>query len=464
MKHTLRSKLSLTYALMALILVGVISLCVNYLFRIQFNDYVISQQKQNNRNIVALVEKQYDSAARKWNVDAVENIGMNALEQGIILKVQDLSGGTVWDATVHNNGLCMQMLSQMAKYTQSHNPNLRGGYMQTGYALTNHFQNIGKAEIGYYGPYYYTSNDVGFLNKVNTIFIAVGIASLVMALLLGTVMSARISGPISKTVRAAAGIARGNFAQRIEEKSNTLEISQLTRTVNDLAASLEKQQGLRKMMTADISHELRTPIASLQSSLEAMIDGIWEPTGERLESCHEEILRLNRLVGDLEKLEHAEAENAVLNRTAFDIAELTQRVLHHFETDFYKKGVALDFVGGPSMITADRDKISQVITNLVSNALKYTPRGGRVGVAVKDAKAAVELTVKDNGNGVSPEDLPNIFERFYRADKSRNRLTGGSGLGLTIAKAIVDAHGGTISVSSEPGRGTVFTVVLPKIA
>jgi len=462
MKYGLRLKLSVTYAVLALLLVAAISLCVNIFFKIQFNDYVIEQQKQSNQNIVDLVEKQYDASTGSWNVNAIENIGMNALDQGVILKVEDISGNSVWDATVHNSGLCVQMLSQASQYTLSHNPSLKGGYVQTSYSLTTDFKKVGEAEIGYYGPYFYTSNDVHFLNSINTILLVIGLVSLVLALLLGTVMSKRISRPISKAVQAASEISRGNYKQRIEEKSSTKEIYQLTDTVNELADSLEKQENLRKTMAADVSHELRTPLASLQSSLEAMIDGIWKPSNERLESCHEEILRINRLVGDLEKLERAEAENTILNNSVFDVSNLISHILNNFETDFYKKGVILNFTGKSEIIRADRDKISQVIINLVSNALKYTPKGGRVDIEVKGTERSVELVVSDSGNGISPEDLLYIFERFYRADKSRNRLTGGSGLGLTITRAIVEAHKGKISVTSELNKGTIFTVSLPK--
>jgi two-component system sensor histidine kinase BaeS len=161
-------------------------------------------------------------------------------------------------------------------------------------------------------------------------------------------------------------------------------------------------------------------------------------------------------------LERAEAENSVLNISEYDLSELTQHIIHNFETDFYKKGVVLNFTGKAENIRADRDKISQVIINLVSNALKYTPEGGRVDIEVKGTERSVELVVSDSGNGIPPEDLPYIFERFYRADKSRNRLTGGSGLGLTITRAIVEAHKGEISISSELNKGTIFTVRLPK--
>ena len=216
-------------------------------------------------------------------------------------------------------------------------------------------------------------------------------------------------------------------------------------------------------MAADVAHELRTPLANLQSSMEAMIDGIWEPNGERLESCHEEIIRINRLVGDLEKLERFEAENATLSISEFDISELIQHILSNFETEFQKNRIQFQFSGKSEIINADRDKISQVVVNLISNALKYTLAGGHIEIEVTGTETAIELVVKDSGKGIPPEDIPYIFERFYRADQSRNRLTGGSGLGLTITKAIVESHKGKISVSSEIDKGTTFTVYLPKI-
>lgn len=462
MKAGLRTKLTFSYALVALMLIAVISICVNALFNIQFKNYVMNQQKQANQNIINLVEKQYDAKTQTWNISAVENIGMSALEQGMIVKVKDYSGGTVWDATVHNNGLCAQMLRQMAQNMKSQYPNFKGGYVQKSYTLMVGFKQIGEAEIGYYGPFYFTNSDISFLQKINMILALTGLVSLIMAILLGTYMSLRISRPVSKAVRAASEISKGNYEQRIDEKSNTREINDLTDSVNTLAQTLEKQENLRKQMASDVAHELRTPLANLQSSLEAMIDGVWEPNSERLTSCHEEILRINRMVGDLEKLERAEAETEALSLSDFDLSELVRHIIHSFETDYYKKGISLDFYGETAPVRADRDKISQVLVNLLSNALKYTPEGGSVRAQVKNLRTVAEITVADTGQGIPPEDLPNIFERFYRADKSRNRLTGGSGLGLTIAKATIEAHKGRISVSSELNKGTVFSVFLPK--
>jgi two-component system sensor histidine kinase BaeS len=290
----------------------------------------------------------------------------------------------------------------------------------------------------------------------------VGVFSLILSLLFSSVMAKRLSTPISRVITTARMISKGNFDSRITEPSGTKEMAQLTGTINNLAETLENQEDLRKKLTADVAHELRTPLATLQSHMEAMIDGIWEPDEERLKSCHEEIMRINRLVGDLEKLAKYESENLILTKTSFDISELIQHIIQNFENNFANKNIDIKFIGEKELVTADKDKISQVIINLLSNALKFTEQGGEVQVVVKGTENFSEITVKDSGKGIPAEDLPYIFQRFYRADKSRNRLTGGAGIGLTITKAIIDAHKGTIQVRSKVDEGTEFVVVLPR--
>lgn len=461
MKIGLRSKLSLSYAVMALLLVALTSLCVNFLFRSQFENYVIQQQKQRNQEIVRQIQKQY-GADGSWNKNAIENIGVSALEQGMIVKVEDAAGAALWDARVHNNGMCVQILSGIARNMKNYYPNFQGEYEESAYALRAETKTVGRVLVGYYGPYYYTDTDISFLSSVNTTLLVLGLVSLAGALLLGGIMAKRISGPVSGAVKAAEEISRGNFTQRISERPNTTEMARLTDSVNHLADSLEQQQALRKRMSADVAHELRTPLANLQSAMEAMLDGVWAPDEARLESCHEEILRITRLVGDMEKLEQAEAEAAVLHRTEFDAAELTEKILSSFEPEFRKKRIDTRFCGETQKLEGDRDKISQVVVNLLSNALKYTPEGGSVRVSVAGDERAVRIAVSDTGVGIAEEDLPNVFERFYRADRSRNRRTGGSGLGLAIALAIAKSHRGGIAVQSREGQGSTFTLTLPR--
>ena len=461
MRNSLRTKLSLSYILCALLLVAVIIFLTNFLLEKQFKNYIIQKQEQMNKETVNLISQQYEEETG-WKGANIENIGVSALTNGLIVKVKDASGRMIWDAMAHNNGICTSMLAHMAQNMSSRYPHFEGGYVEADYPVTYNFKRVGSVSIGYYGPYYFNDNDLAFINTLNKMLISVGIFALLFALVLGSVMARRLSLPISRVIASAGQIAKGYFDDRISDKSNTKEIGQLTSTINNLAETLEKQEVLRKRLSGDVAHELRTPLATLQSHLEAMIDGIWKPDAERLKSCHEEILRINRMVGDLEKLARYESENLILNKTYFDVSRLIQRIMKNFENDFAVKEIETSFSGDVERINADKDKISQVVINLISNALKYTPQGGSVEIRVKGCGTETELVVRDTGMGIPPEDLPHIFERFYRADKSRNRMTGGSGIGLAIVKAIIEAHKGSIMVQSELNKGTEFTVILPK--
>jgi len=458
---SLRTKLSLSYVLVALIIVLLISALTNIFVEKHFIEYVKQNQELKNKEIVSTLSGQYQGD-NQWNIAVIETIGVSYLESGIIIKVKDNVGKVLWDATEHNNGMCQRIIEHMVINANDQNGHMKGSYTEVPYAINYKLNKVGVVEIGTYGPYYLNEHDKAFIRTMNNVLIGVGIFSLLFALVLGYIMARRLSSPISRVISAAKSIANGYYSDRISEKSNTSEINQLTTTINYLADSMEKQEVLRKRLTGDVAHELRTPIATLQSHMEAMIDGIWEADTDRLKSCHEEIIRIGKMVGDLEKLAKFESESLVLNKELFDISELTKRQIQNFESDFLNKNLEINFTGSDCEIYADRDKISQVIINLLSNALKYTPEGGMVKVNIKGTSDITQLVVKDNGPGIPKEDLPYIFERFYRADKSRNRLTGGSGIGLTISKAIVVAHGGAIDVNSSSEFGTEFIVSLPK--
>lgn len=461
MKYSLRTKLSLSYIALVLISVLLISLMTNLLLDKHFRDYIAENQERKNREIVFQVQQQYKDGGY-WDTEAIGNICINALSQGMIIKVVDASGKVVWDARQHDNARCEAMLDQIARNMASRYPNWEGTYVENAFPVMDEVGEVGQVIIGYYGPYFFNDADLAFINNMNRLLIGIGAFSLILSIFFGTVMAEKLSTPIARVITTAQMIAKGYYDDRVTETSSTKEIAQLTETINHLAETLEQQERLRKRLTADVAHELRTPLATLQSHMEAMIDGIWQPDPERLKSCHEEIVRLGRLVGDLEKLAKYESENLVLTKTSFDVSELARHLIQNFEKEFAEKGVSLQLTGAKEIITADKDKISQVFVNLLSNALKYTPSGGTVQVSVQGNAQATEIRVKDNGVGIAPEDLPYIFERFYRADKSRNRLTGGAGIGLTITKAIVDAHKGTIKVESQVNKGTEFVITLPK--
>ena len=253
---------------------------------------------------------------------------------------------------------------------------------------------------------------------------------------------------------------------RIEGTTRTRELDGIAAAVNSLSRGLAAQEELRRRLTADMAHELRTPLATLQSHLEAMIDGVWSPDGNRLNGLHEEILRLSRMVTDMESLARLESGTALARRDV-DMRALVERLVGTHEPLFRDGGIALSFSCAPAgevMAFVDPDRIAQAVVNLISNALRYTSAGGSVQVAVDADAESVTIRVSDTGIGINAEDQERIFERFYRTDASRSRDTGGSGIGLSIARAIIEAHGGTISVRSAEGHGSEFRLQVPRRA
>ncbi|REK71854.1 HAMP domain-containing protein [Paenibacillus paeoniae] len=288
-----------------------------------------------------------------------------------------------------------------------------------------------------------------------------GLGSITLAVILGFYVARRISEPLVHMKRIAERMSGGQWHSRVHVKGED-ELAQLGASLNSLADQLRQQEQLRKTMTEDIAHELRTPLAVLKSHMRAMEDGIWAPTPDRIHACYEEIERLTQLVAELEDLTDVESPGFQLDRTIASLDEVIRRAVDLVHAAFREKGVKLMCRADPELhLVMDPNRMMQILVNLLSNALKHTPEAGIVSIEAVDEGAQVRLLVKDTGEGIPPEELPYIFERFYRAEKSRSRETGGSGLGLTIVKQLVTAHGGTVYADSS-GEGTSMYIKLPK--
>ncbi len=301
-----------------------------------------------------------------------------------------------------------------------------------------------------------------FLAAINRALLLAAVVAGLAAVLLTAGLSRRILGPVSTLTAAARRMERGDLSQRVEVQSND-EIGELARAFNAMADGLTRLEDLRRSMVSDVAHELRTPLSNIRGYLEALQDGIVEPKREVIDSLHEEAMLLNRLVDDLQELALAEAGRLKLERQPVAPADLVNRAMEAARAQAAAGGITLqvDLPADLSLVDVDPQRIGQVLGNLLSNALTHTPPGGEVVVVAQARESEVELSVSDTGEGILPEHLPFIFERFYRADKSRSRATGGTGLGLAIARQLVEAHGGRIEVESEVGQGAVFTFTLP---
>lgn len=301
-----------------------------------------------------------------------------------------------------------------------------------------------------------------FLGAVNRSALLAGIAAGSLALILGSVLFVQIIRPLRRLSAAAQGIAAGDLSQRVQVGSHD-EIGQVSVTFNQMAETLQCYATERRNMMGDIAHDLRTPLSIIQSNLEAMLDDVLPTTPEELTSLHQETLHLNRLISDLRTLSLAESGQLHLQKQTVEPGSLVQQVSDRMHLSAEEKNIALetDIASDLPPVQADPERLMQVMTNLVDNALRYNPKGSRVIVGAYAAAGCIELTVSDNGPGILPEDIPHLFERFWRAEKSRNRATGGSGLGLAIVKQLVEAHHGDVQVESQAGHGTRFTVHLP---
>lgn len=309
---------------------------------------------------------------------------------------------------------------------------------------------------------YILISETGIINMLVPGRLAVvGIISIVFAAIAGIILAGKISVPVKAATRAAKDIARGNYNNRINTDICTMELSELGNAVNHMAESLDNQEMLRRRLTSDVAHELRTPVANVSSNIEAIIEGVLEPTNERLSSCYNELERITGIITELEKLRQIEGENMILHIGHVDIYELAKEVKLIFENEMSKKNIRCDIIGEHIDVCVDKDKMSQVLNNLISNAVKYTDNYGNIQITVIQENENVVITVEDNGCGIDDNDIQYIFERFYRTDKSRNRSTGGAVIGLTITRAIVQLHGGTIHVESKKGVGSLFKVTIP---
>lgn len=296
--------------------------------------------------------------------------------------------------------------------------------------------------------------------------VLIAILSLIIAALMSIYLARRISRPLVRMKQAALMMSEGELSARSPSNTTHDEMADLGNALNTLAEQLQKQQELRLSMTENIAHELRTPLTTLKSTMIAISDGVWEPTKERIDSCHDEINRLIYLVNDLEQLNEIASPDFTLEMSEFELAEQLSKIIRLNEAAFTAKNVDLRLRKISSIhVYWDENRMTQVINNLLSNALKFTPTGGKVFIDIEEDQQGVILSIQDTGIGIPEKDLPFIFERFYRVDKSRSRKTGGKGLGLAIAKSIVEAHGGRIWVPKHNEvKGMTIIMKIPQKA
>lgn len=305
-----------------------------------------------------------------------------------------------------------------------------------------------------------------FLESVHASLIWVGAAIMAVGLAASYALARSITVPIRKLGQVAEQLEQGNLGQTVSINTND-EVGHLAIVFNRMSEKLGTNAKLRRQLLANIAHELRTPLAVIQGNLEGMVDGVIEPSREQLSSLHEEAVRLNRLIKDLRDLSLAEVRQLVLEKQPTDMNQLVARTVLMLKPMADEKQIRIDchLEDRLPKVTVDPDRMNQALYNLLVNAIRYSPLQGAIQVHTmtieKQTKKWLKISISDAGPGISPEDLPYIFDHFYRGDKSRDRKSGGSGIGLAIVKQLIENHGGQVTVESQLGEGCVFEALLP---
>ena len=457
---SLKKRFMLTYALFISLSLLIVTITINHFTVRLFEEMAREAKTERSDQIVRSIAELYNPR-RGFNMMALSAMGSHFINEGYIISIENSRGNTLWSARSSYRNRCNMVINDISERMRNHHQ-IVGEIQYRDFPLTNNEILIGNVKIETLGPFFYSESQSRFLNSMNSFLVIAGIVCAVISILISVILARALAEPILKAGKAARLIAEGNRNISISENYKTKELHELAKSINILAYKLAEGERRQKQLAADIAHELRTPLTCLQGNLEAMLDGVMDVTPERLASCHEEIVRISKLVQDINLLTKLESEQPKLYKSYFDLATLLQTVAEQFEQSARDKHIVLEKSFVSIQVFADYDRLKQVFINLLSNAVKYTDKGIiTLAVSPVTDTSACEITVADTGIGMSKEDISRVFERFYRSDKSRNRNTGGAGIGLTIAATIITAHGGNIKAESELGKGSMFHITIP---
>lgn len=453
--QSIRSKLSTLLIAGSIIAIALITLFVNITINNKFNEYMVDTQNKRYERIVSYLQEIYKRDGQ-WTKESGTELLHEAYMSNYCLTLLDKNKKSIWGMDP-NDIKDKQHLNTMIV-------NEKGVYTSKRFEINVNGEVVGYVDIGQYSSVLLSDEDVNFKLSINKSIITSGGITLFIIILISLYFSKKFSIPIKNVANLSVSLSEGNFNTKSSAKSNIEELENLRKSVNILAEKLKYQDMLRKRLISDISHEIRAPLNVLQNNLEAMIDGVFPVSTERLNYLNEEVVRFGRLLNNLDVLKEFESESIKLNFEKVLLDELILGICEDFYMTAKNKGIKLSYYFEPNMdygITGDKDKLKQIFINLISNALKFTKSSGKVFVKMYRNNQNIIVEVEDNGIGIKEEDLPFIFERLYRGDKSRNEIEG-SGIGLTIVKNIVQLHSGSMEVESKEGKGTKVKITLKR--
>ncbi len=448
MRRSFAFRLAAAFAGVGIAAAALTAILVNLSFGSRFTGYLDSQQRLRQQQLVAGLADSY-TRMNGWNVTDLQGLSTLAFMDGGTLRLLDASGKLVWAPSESELSGPMAAMHRQMMGGGVLGPEHRLPVVVDGSTVGTALVRLPQSGV--------LPQDLAFRASVNRLLLLGGIAAGLAALLLGLFLARRATRPARDLASAAEAFAKGDRSRRAEYRGED-EFGDMARSFNVMADTVEEEDRLRRTFAGDVAHEIRTPLAILQSQIEALQDGVAEASPSELESLHEETLRLRRLVGDLETLASADAAGFTLVMEPVELEAVAREELREFTGPFEAGGVALTSDLQHVIVDGDPIRLRQIVANLLSNALKFTPEGGMVRIELLREGDRALLRVSDTGVGIEPDELPHVFDRFFRG---RDVRAGGSGIGLTVVRELVAAHGGEVDVSSEPGSGTTFTVRVP---
>ncbi|HSL64198.1 MAG TPA: HAMP domain-containing sensor histidine kinase [Gaiellaceae bacterium] len=444
-------RLVAAFVVAALLAVGLFGALVWATTRSEVSDLVIARNQETARNVAAALADGYAEAGG-WSGADLRPARALAAAAGATLLVRDRSGETGPGSGARRGAGLGGMMGPMH--------GVADGALGAAsvHPVTVRGRDVGTATLRF--PVAAPAAESALRRTLGRTVLWGGALAAALAVAIGLVVSRRIARPLRRLTATAHAVEGGDRSARVGGTAGPAELGELGRAFDRMADSLEREDDLRRAFAADVAHELRTPVAIAQAELEALCDGVVAPTPERLRSLHDEMLRLGRIVEDVETLAAAESAQFRLSREHVDLAEVAAAAVSALRTQADVADVALATDLRPAVVNGDRARLEQVTRNLVGNALKFTPAGGRVEVLVAAANGDARLVVADTGPGVAVDDRARLFDRFWRGRGAGG--TSGSGVGLAVVAELVRAHGGAVAVDDAPSGGARFTVSLPR--
>ena len=449
---SIKFRLTLTITICSLLSLLIAYIMINITINSRFNSYLEVNQNKRDERIVQVFRENYTRDGR-WTEYSGTVLVREAEISNFTLSLLDWDRNPIWTMDP------LKMI-EAQKLENPANPFTIEQYVPYEIPVKVEDQIVGYVVIGQFSSLIISPDDSNFINSISySVFLSAIIATAAV-LFIAMFFTRQFSEPIEKISNIAYNLSSGELTARVKDKSDVTEIEKLRQSINTLGEKLDRQDTLRRRLVSDVSHELRNPLNVLQTNLEAIIDGILPATPERLQTLNSEVIRFGKLIDNLNILKQFESESMKVRMQELDLEELLQEVHINFQGVAKDKNIKLKFEHprrGNFTIIGDKHSLSQVMTNILHNALKFTPRNGEISIKLYKDASDCYVRIKDNGIGIPKDELPYIFERFYRVDKSRE-VTEGSGIGLTIVNNIVKLHGGKITVNSVLGKGTVFTI------